>query len=125
MATSFWAQFFSDIALTQIKDSCDTMVLCSEQPTSYYEATTTFKLGQVAISSSDFTGPLDGVVSGRRLILAAKQITTPTAAGTGKYLALVDTVSGYVRHVKPCTPVTVILSTVVQLDQYMIEIRDP
>jgi|GEM_PF-2533672 len=125
MPTAFWASFFSDPALIQVKNTCDTLYLCSDEPASYYQATTTYKLGSAPLQTSDFTGPSDGSVSGRKLTLAAKQIASPTGSGTGRFVALADSVAGLVRHVKRCTPVTVQAGNAVQLDQYVIEIRDP
>lgn len=63
-----------DAFLNNIKNNATRMCLCSAQPTNYTEATTTYdggagkyKLAIKTTSSSDFTGPANGVAGIRKL----------------------------------------------------------
>lgn len=64
---------------------------CTQQPTTYTEATSTFKLAQTAMSSGDVTGPTTGDVSGRKIVMAQKATVLLVASGECQHLALVDT----------------------------------
>lgn len=73
----------------------DKLVICETEPTSYAEATTNkgsggFKLAEAAIDTSDYTGPADGDVSGRKLTINQQAGMTIDVAGAGGYAAIVD-----------------------------------
>lgn len=73
----------------------DKLTVCETLPTSYAEATTAkgsggYMLGEIAIDTSDYTGPADGDTSGRKLTVNAQTGITPSVAGAGGYIAIVD-----------------------------------
>lgn len=78
-----------DGALNIIKNNCNSMTVCSAQPTTRTEAVTTYALADVAMASTDFT-IADGDTSGRKLTVAAKSGITVDASGTGTHIALCD-----------------------------------
>ena len=81
-----------DAALNVIKNNANKMTLCSAAPTTYTQATDTYLLAEVAMTSTDFTGPADWSTGGRKLTVGAK---SPTAAASSAepdlHVALVDT----------------------------------
>lgn len=79
-----------DAALQYIEDNADLLTLCSAEPTTLTEAVTTFKLADVAIDSSDFTGPANGDTSGRKTTVNQQSGITVDSNGTITHLALVD-----------------------------------
>ena len=76
-----------DGALNVVKNNCNVMVVCSNQPTTRTEAITTYALADVAMTTTDFT-LANGDVSGRKLTVAAKNGIPVDASGTGTHIAL-------------------------------------
>lgn len=73
----------------------DKMTICETAPASYADATTAkgsggYMLAEVTIDTSDYTGPADGDLSGRKLTVNAQTGITPSVAGAGGYVAIVD-----------------------------------
>ena len=71
-----------DIALGTI------MTVCSAQPTSRTEATSTYTLADVAMSAGDFTKADD--TSGRKLTIAAKNSVLIDTTGDPTHIAICD-----------------------------------
>lgn len=80
-----------DAALNYIKNNGNRLTICSQAPTTYTEATSTYKLADVDISSSDYTGPANGDSSGRKLTVNAQSGITVDTSGTATHVAIVDT----------------------------------
>lgn len=66
-----------------------TMTVCSTQPTTYTEATATYKLAGVTISGADFTKAA-GSPTGRQVTVASKSAVSVTASGTAQHVAICD-----------------------------------
>jgi hypothetical protein len=78
-----------DQALNYIKNNTTQIVVCKAQPADYTGATVTHKLAlKSGLTSSDFTGPSDGVVSGRKLIVNQQASIPITASNDGTHIAL-------------------------------------
>ena len=78
-----------DGSLNIVKNGATQMALCSAQPTTYAQATSTYMLAlKTGLSSSSFTGPADGDVSGRKLTKNAETGISVTNSGTAIYVAL-------------------------------------
>lgn len=78
-----------------LKQVGDKLTICERAPASYAEATTAkgsggVMLAEVAIDTSDYTGPADGDTSGRKLTVNAQTGIPITAAGAGDHIAIVD-----------------------------------
>jgi hypothetical protein len=125
MTTKVWAASFLDPALNFIKTNANKICLCSEEPTTYLGATDTVYLAGATLTSGDFTGPSDGLVSGRRLMIAQKTGITVAATGNARYLALVSTISSTLLYVGLCVPVDLTISSTISIDPAIIEIKDP
>jgi hypothetical protein len=81
-----------DLALNDIKINGNKQVVCSAFPTTYLEANSTFKLAEVAMAPGDFTLG-NGAVSGRRILVAAKNGVPVSIGGTANHVAILDTVN--------------------------------
>jgi hypothetical protein len=78
-----------DNGLTVLDTEATGLYLCSQQPTTYTEAITTYAL---ASKSSGYTSgsPADGVSNGRRVTFPAITDGTCSASGTATHFAVVD-----------------------------------
>lgn len=102
--------------------ACDLMVVCSQQPATYLEATSTYALADVAPT---FTGPANGTVSGRRITVDAKTGVAVDSAGTGTHVALVRTTDSTLRYVTTSPSQALAGGGTVDIGAWDIEIRDP
>ena len=80
-----------DQALNYIKTNASRMCVCSAQPEFYTQAITTYKLADVTIGAANFTGPVNGDDSGRKLTVNAQDMVPIDTSGNGTHVALVDT----------------------------------
>ena len=87
MAKSSHADVLDGLGLV-IKNNCNLMIACSQQPTTRTEAVTTYALADVVMASGDFTMEADG--DGRKCTVAAKSGVTVDATGTATHVAFVD-----------------------------------
>jgi hypothetical protein len=77
-----------DTALNYYKNNVTQVAVCNAQPTTYAEATATFKLAlKTGITSGSFTGPADGDVSGRKITKNAETGVTVDTSGTATHVA--------------------------------------
>jgi hypothetical protein len=72
-----------------IKTYCDKVIVCSTQPTTYAEATSTYALADVTVDTNDFTLAAYST-TGRMCTFAAQSDVTVDASGTAAHLAFVD-----------------------------------
>jgi hypothetical protein len=78
-----------DAGLAYISGNTTQIVVCSQQPATYAEATSTYKLAsKTGLSGSSFTGPANGDVSGRKITVNAQTTDNATGTGTGNHVAL-------------------------------------
>ena len=117
----------ADAYLDYIKDNCNEMNLCSQEPTTYTEATSTYELADVAMASGDFTGPVDGDTSGRKITVAEKTGVTVDTTGTGNHVALTGTVdsTNTLLCVTTCPNVSVTAAGTIIFAAWDIEVGDP
>ena len=80
-----------DDGLNYIKTNANEMIVCTQEPTSYTEAHTTYNIASVAMTSTDFTVADD--TSGRKITTTAKNSVSVTMSGTNNatHIALVNT----------------------------------
>jgi hypothetical protein len=77
-----------DDGLNHIGDNVENLYICSAEPTTFAEASSTYKLGTKA--SPTFTGPANGDASGRKITCDAISDGTVDADGTASHWALTD-----------------------------------
>jgi hypothetical protein len=102
------------------------LVVCSAQPTTYAEATSTYALADIVIDSGDFT-KANGDTSGRKITIGAQSSVLIDASGTATHIALVITGSSTLLYGTTCTSqaLTANGSNTVNVPAWDIEIADP
>ena len=75
---AFIADTVFDTGLAVLTSNLDRLDICSQEPTTYAEATSTYTLGNDSVTTGSAT---DGATDGRRVIIAA--ITEGSVTGTG------------------------------------------
>lgn len=113
-----------DNGLNAIKNNCDKMVLCSQEPTTFVEANVTFALADVAMVSGDFT-IANGDVSGRKITVVAKNAVPVDATGTSNHLALLDTINSKLLFVTTHPAQAVTSGNTANIAAWKDEIADP
>jgi hypothetical protein len=113
-----------DAALDWI-DQADKMVVCSAQPATYAEATSTYALADVAMTPNTDFAKANGDSSGRKITVAAKSDVPVDASGTATHIALVITGTSTLAYVTTCTSQAVVSGTTVNVPAWDIEIGDP
>ena len=113
-----------DAALDYIIDNATIQTVCSQQPTTYDEAITTYMLADVAIDSGDFT-KANGDVSGRKVTIAAQSDITIDNTGTGNHIAIADSAAGgTLLIVTTCTAISLTATELVDFPAWDDEILD-
>jgi len=113
-----------DEALNYIKDYTENLYICNNLPTTFAEASSTYKLGVKA--NPGFTGPANGDTSGRKLTVNAITDGTITGSGTIYYIALTDDSLSDLLLVLPLVTSRLIdEDTTFTLTAFDIEIPDP
>jgi len=114
-----------DQALNYIKTNGTKMCACSGQPATYNSAIAGGKfLAAVAIISTDYTGPADGDVSGRKLTINQQASVSVTTTGTGNHVAIVDTVASALLYVTVASAQALTAGNLVTFNAWDIEIED-
>jgi hypothetical protein len=113
-----------DASLNYIKTNSSRMVACTAQPTTFTEANSTMKLCEVTMAPGDFT-LANGVTSGRRVTVAAKNNVTVASSGTANHVALLDVAGSKLLYVTtaPAQPLT--SGSSVSFGAWDIEIASP
>lgn len=113
-----------DGSLNIVKSGATQMCLCSAQPTTLAEATTTYKLAiKTGLTSGSFTGPANGDTSGRKLTKTAETGITVDASGTVTYVALCS--ATVLLFVDTVTSQVVTAGNTINTPVYKWEIGDP
>ena len=89
---AFIADTALDGGLSYIADNGEAIHVCSQEPTTYTEATSTYTLGNASLTTGDGGGDWTigaGDTSGRKITLGA-QTLTDTGTGTATHYAIVD-----------------------------------
>jgi len=112
-----------DTALTYLKANVSQMTICTSQPTTYAQATSTYNLGSVALSSTDLAiGDGDG--SGRKVTVAAQSSITVDTSGTAQHVALISSSDSTLRYVTTCSSQALVTGNTVDTNAWDIEIAD-
>ena len=111
----------ADAALNFWTDA-DAMHICSAEPTTFAEATTTFSLGSVAPTFDAIT---DGDVSGRKRRVQAKTGISTPGNGTVNHIALVKTADSSLRYVTVSNAQGVSAGGTADTGVWDIEVADP
>lgn len=107
----------------EIVDNADEYYVCSDEPTTYNEATSTYALAYVSVSSSDFTWT--NITEGEKLTVAAKSNISIDADGTMTHVALVDTGTSRVLAVNITNSQELYAGNLVSLPSWTLIARNP
>lgn len=106
-------------------DQCDLMTVCNAEPTTYTEATSTFKLADVALTpDTDFT-KANGDTNGRKVTIAAKSAVPVDTSGTATHVAIVRSTGTTLRYVTTCTSQALTAGNTINIPAWDIEVADP
>lgn len=78
-----------DAGLNALDTEANRVDICSQEPTSYAEATSTYTLGNT--TSISVSAPTDGDTSGRKVTVAAISGASVTGSGSATHFAITDT----------------------------------
>ena len=113
-----------DGSLNIVKNGATQMAICSAQPTTYAEATSTYKLAlKTGLTSGSFTGPVNGDTNGRKLTINATTGTTVDVGGTALFVALCS--GSVLLLVDSCTSQVLTAGNTVSTPAFKWEIADP
>ena len=82
------SDYVLDAALAKLDTEADRIDICSQEPTTYTEATSTYTLGNS--TSVSFGAPEDGDTSGRKTACAVITDGSVTGSGTATHYAITD-----------------------------------
>jgi hypothetical protein len=113
-----------DGSLNVVKNGATQMAICSAQPTTYAEATSTYKLAlKTGLTAGSFTGPADGDTNGRKLTKNAETGITADASGTALFVALCS--ASVLLLVDSCTSQVLTAGNTVNTPTFVWTIADP
>lgn len=93
-----------DAAYDHIRARVTQMTVCTTQPTTYAEATSTYKLASVALTSTGLTVAAgDAGGSARKMTTTQKSGVSVTLSGTAKFIALAGSSGSTLLLVTTCT----------------------
>lgn len=78
-----------DAGLNALDTEANRVDICSQEPTSYAEATSTYTLGNT--TSISISAPTDGDTSGRKVTVSAISGASVTGSGSATHFAITDT----------------------------------
>lgn len=112
-----------DAALDYIS-TATLLTVCSAQPTTYAEASSTYKLADVVTDSGDFT-KANGDTNGRKVTIAQQANVPIDSSGTATHVALSISGSSTLVYVTTCTSQALTSGGTVTVPAWDVEISDP
>jgi hypothetical protein len=116
-----------DAALDYVATST-ILTVCSAQPTTYAEASSTYKLADIALTAGAGNGDYtlaNGDSSGRKLTVAQQADVDIDSSGTATHVALSISGSSTLVYVTTCTSQVLTAGGTVTIPAWDIEIADP
>ena len=111
--------------LLAVIDDCTLMTVCNAEPTTFAEASTTFKLADVVVvAGTDYTIS-NGDTNGRKVRMAAKSAVPIDTTGTAPHIALCVSVGSLLHFVTTCTSQALTSGGTVDIPVWDIEVADP
>ena len=112
-----------DAALNHIKTNCAKICVCSSEPTTYAEATSTYKLASTSLASSAFGSPANGDVSGRKIAIPGVSSISVASTGSAGHVALVT--ASALMITATCSAQSLTSGNKVNTPTFDIEFADP
>jgi hypothetical protein len=120
-------KYSSDLVMDAALDYISTSTLltvCSAQPTTYAEASSTYKLADVVTDSGDFS-KANGDTNGRKVTIAQQANVPIDSSGTATHVALSISGSSTLVYVTTCTSQALTSGGTVTVPGWDVEISDP
>jgi len=114
-----------DGALNIIKNNGTRISVCTTEPTTFAEATSSKMLAIKTISSTDFTGPANGDTSGRKITWNQHTAVSITNSGLAEHVATCDFSNSKLLEVTTCTAQQLTAGNTVTIPTFKDEIADP
>ncbi len=112
-----------DAALNYVKNNGTQLAVCSAQPTTYAEATSTYKLAlKTGLTSGSFTGPANGDASGRKLGVNQQAGINVDTGGNATHIAICSGTE--LLYVTTCTSQALTQGNTVTVPLWEIEFAD-
>lgn len=110
-----------DAMLDYLKNNATLLTVCSTQPTTYTEASSTYKLADVAIDSTDFSHA-NGDTNGRKTTIAQQATITVDSNGTAQHIALCT--GSALLYVTTCNSQVLTAGNTVTVPAWDVEVAD-
>lgn len=114
-----------DAALDYIKNNSTKLTVCNAEPTTFTQATATFKLASVVINSTNFGSPTNGDVSGRKITVNAQTSVSIDSTDNATWVALVKSASSMLTYATDTTTIGLTSGGKVNIGEWDAEILDP
>ena len=120
------AKAIPDAILDAMLDAAEGTIICvcSAQPTTYAEATSTYKLADVVIDGTDYTAAA-GDTSGRKNTIQAQSAVPIDSSGTATHVAVCLTASSSLRLITTCTSQALTSGGTVDIGSFKHELATP
>lgn len=112
-----------DVMLDYVKTNGDAINLCSNLPTTYAEATSTYMLAQGALTGADYTIAA-GDTSGRKVTIAAQTGIAVSVQGTTRVAAITDSGGSALLIYAPCSEILIYVGNTINTTAFDWEIQD-
>ena len=115
-----------DAALNHVADNGSVMHVCSQEPTDYTQASSTYNLADVALTVGDGNGDYtiaDGDSGGRKLTIAEQSSVTVDTTGTATHIAICS--GSALLLVTTCTSQAITSGNTVTIPSFTETIADP
>jgi hypothetical protein len=99
------------------------LTVCSAQPTTYAEASSTYKLADEVLTSGDFT-KANGDTNGRKVTIAQQASVPIDSTGTATHVAVSISGSSTLLYVTTCTSQSLTSGGTVTVPAWDVEIAD-
>jgi hypothetical protein len=117
------ADIILDTALDYVKNNVTQMAVCSAQPATYAEATSTYKLAlKTGLTSGSFTGPADATPDGRKITVNQQAGIAVDSSGDATHIALCS--GSVLLYVTTCTQQTLTSGNTVTIPAWSATLRD-
>lgn len=110
--------------LDYIRLRCTRVCVCSTQPTTYAEATSTYKLANKTGVTSTYLSQGNGDTSGRKITMQANNSLTVDTTGTAAHVAWAGSTGSTLLLVTTCTTQALTTGNTVNVPAHDFEIRD-
>ena len=120
------AKVIPDAILDAMLDAAEgtIMCVCSAEPTTYAELTSTYKLADVVIDGTDYTAA-NGDSSGRKNTIQAQAAVPIDSSGTATHVGVGRTTGSVLLVVTTCTSQALTSGGTVDIGAWKQELADP